>query len=242
MNDHRPASENQHQPNPVNSAPKEREEDTATDTNAAESHFYDWQQWTVNDWIQGGILVAAVFYGFVSAGLWYTTREGIHSGQRAYLIVENVRLAFLPEAGKGLTVHFDVKNTGQTPALNMSSFPVVGVYAGDPPPADRTLERGTIDLGAGQSNLGTAFRLIPVLSPQDVAEVTRDPFFVDGNTITMALRDRRICIYGVIRYTDVFGGADETEFCLVSMPKSMWSADGRTTFAHCTAPNRNRIK
>ena len=57
--------------------------------------------------------------------------------------------------------------------------------------------------------------LINPLTTTDVADLSKEFCGLDGNTFSMALRDRRLFVYGLVKYTDVFGANGETEFRLV---------------------------
>ena len=201
-------------------------------------------KWTRDQKIQIALLAVGIIYGAITSALWVTTREGIHSGQRAYLTVEKLKLEEPPTIGKSIHVRFDVHNTGQTPARNVSVSSLADIYAGDPPPASMLPQpTQTSDIGAGQSGHQNSVRVNP-LQPDQVTAITKEIFTMNGNAFTMEVRGTRLFLYGLIRYTDVFGGEDETEFCAVYMPISMQIVDSEGThaFGSCTAPTRNRMK
>src|SRR5260370_36914306 len=54
------------------------------------------KKWTRGQKIQFSLLLIGFAYASLTAILWYTTREGIHSGQRPCLIVDKIELAAVP--------------------------------------------------------------------------------------------------------------------------------------------------
>jgi hypothetical protein len=172
-----------------------------------------------------------------------TTDQQVHRGERAYLGLSKIRLKTLPATGKDLRLTFGIENTGRTPAQNVVSASNLEIFIGEPPAAQLLPPDGTpSDIGAGKTDTGGAIRVLP-LRPDDVKDISKEFFSLRGNVFSIERREagRRLFFYGLIKYTDVFGGHDETEFCYVYMPKSMHGADG-ATFAQCTFPNRNRIR
>jgi hypothetical protein len=204
----------------------------------------DLGKWTRDQKIQAWLLAAGVTYCTITAALWMTTREGVHSGQRAYLIIEKLKLEEPPAAGKSVHVMYDVRNTGQTPARNIRVAAMADIVNGDPPPAT-TLPQPTQtnDLGAGQVIHQSTLRVNP-LQPDQVTAITKEIYTINGTAFTMEVRGTRLILYGLISYTDVFGGEDETEFCVVYLPTSMQfvDAEGTHPFGACTAPARNHMK
>jgi hypothetical protein len=202
-------------------------------------------KWTRDQKIQALLLIAMIFYCTITYELWVTTREGVHSGQRAYLIVEKIKLDQPLTAGKEIHVRFDIRNTGQTPARSVRVSSMIDIVMGDPPPAN-TLPQPTqsSDIGASESGHFHNVRVNPPLKPDELADITKEMYTMKGNAFTMEVRGTRLLLYGLIRYIDVFGGEDETEFCVVYLPKSMQTVDseGDHSFSNCTAPTRNRIK
>lgn len=111
-------------------------------------HFL--QGWNWDRFIQLGILVAVVVYAYLTYGLWNTTEEGVHTGQRAYLLIENVRLrgkldncTDRPKYGEmnvtlapgtPMWLQWDVKNAGLTPALNIRQRFKFYIDDGNKPP------------------------------------------------------------------------------------------------------------
>ena len=178
--------------------------------------------------------VALAIYCGLTAMLWWTSREGIHSGQRAYLIVKKVKLAVPLEVGKPIQATYEIQNTGQTPAQNVTVTSILDLYSGTPPPAEHLGPPGTVDIGAGQVQPMAIARINPL-----TAEEARDVSEKQGDLFSAITKNRRLFIYGLISYTDVFGGRDETEFCVAYTP-SMRTPD-YNDFMSCTSPTRNRI-
>jgi len=203
-------------------------------------------------WIQRwGVAFAAIYAGLTLWLLLVTkdavslTREQVHIGQRAYLVVRHARLREPLAEGQPQRVTFDIQNTGQTPAVGVKVAGYMDVFDGFPP---RVLQLPatdqTGDIGAGQSLSIWQSRINP-LTKADFEAVNRDMFSLEGNRFTMEVKGRRLMLYGLVTYKDVFGGDGETEFCLVYMPPSMQTTgdDGiARVFGECTAPGRNRLK
>jgi hypothetical protein len=141
---------------------------------------------------------------------------------RAYLYVMNNAT---PEFnGEGvLEGHFLLKNAGQTPALRVRTANAMSIgklpFEGDPPPIDASILKGGAPLAPG-----AVFRLIcriPEPPPENWREALRK-------------RTRAVCMYGEIRYLDVFGDEHVTTY------RAMYSgpiADGIDEIIWCENGN-----
>lgn len=114
------------------------------------------------EWLAVG---AACLYTVFTYQLLHTTQEGVHTGQRAYLLIENVRLhgkldicndrpkygemnvTLAP--GTPMWLQWDIKNAGLTPALNIRQR--FSFYVGQNAPAS----------GGGEPFGGTKIALGP---------------------------------------------------------------------------------
>ena len=196
-------------------------------------------KWTADRRIQFGILLAAIAYGAVSAALWWTTYEGIHSGQRAYLTVSGFRLEQDPAVGQILKFAYNIKNTGQTPAQGVSMQERAQIKKGlqfefKLPPSDLG------DLGAGETHHMTG-GITPALGELEVDAITRDGFSLDkAGHATFNVNVPRFVIFGVIKYRDVFNHSGKTEFCAVYLPPQV-HVKGEPEFIGC-ADRRNVVE
>jgi hypothetical protein len=158
-----------------------------------------------------GLIVATV-YAVVTFFLLLTTREAVnltreqvHTGQRAYLIVDHVKLDYPPTIGKEVRAALEIRNAGQTPALKLASFVITDILASEPGSITGT-PLPSVDIGAGQVQPMFVRRITP-LEPQEVSDITQEIYSLNGSTLTLS-NSRRLYVYGIIKYADVFGGQD----------------------------------
>ncbi len=180
-----------------------------------------WERWR---WVPEvlGLVAVLVGLGITFATLRTTkesvalTREQIHVGQRAYMVVERVEDTVGVE-GKPLIIQTVIKNAGQTPAtgLRIQSGVVIREHEpftlSDVGFKEKGFVGGTDDLGAGQD------RTIPVPFNQGVL-LDRSTFgLLALSTLAQVPESMRpkakIYLVMVIDYSDVFGGHDRTVAC-----------------------------
>jgi hypothetical protein len=164
--------------------------------------------------LQIALLMATATTSIVAVGQCKLLREQIHNGQRAYLVV--VGLELLQEGQPRINVEtigqgrvhagFRVKNTGQTPATNITYIADIQPNLIVPITLDGMTGRTAIqiqDLGAGQET--NEPQLVWLKSP--------------GSYLTeeerARLRDRSAKIYFRVRitYNTVFGQTGVTDVC-----------------------------
>lgn len=110
-------------------------------------------KWGVDTRIQFSVLIAAVIVGVFNILLWMVTKDGIYRGQRAYLVASEFQFQDAPEAKKQLRANVMIKNTGQTPAINVSINAKLYVHQpGDriEPPEQMVRTAGIGTLGSDQ--------------------------------------------------------------------------------------------
>lgn len=113
-----------------------------------------WWNWSLV--IEAGVLIAAVVYAYFTYGLLTSTRkalnesqaqttiltEQVHAGQRAYLMVKNLRIesAGPLTVGSRMRLQWETTNVGQTPAQNLRTYYAfyVGPYEREPKPPQGT--------------------------------------------------------------------------------------------------------
>jgi hypothetical protein len=132
-------------------------------------------------------------------------RERTAMQMRAYLSVV-IGNGLYQERHKGL--RFDVRpvvlNSGHTPAHNFTYWATARILP-NPLPDD-------FDFPKGGDSLRSGF----VLGPhQNVIINATVPDFVDDDEVNEIKggRDRRVCVWGVVFYEDVFGEKRQTKFC-----------------------------
>jgi hypothetical protein len=173
-----------------------------------------------------------------ASGSLNITREQVHVGQRAYLIVEKFQVDLL-KVGEPIRIHFDMRNTGQTPALDISLSAFSDVLTDLPNPVPYNFsDPHRSDLGAGQSSAINIGRVNPLRTDELAAILTEEFSFVQPNMV-MVMRKPNLVAYGKLIYSDVFGGHDETEFCAALLPKS-FRGQGERDFGHCLTNNHIR--
>jgi uncharacterized repeat protein (TIGR01451 family) len=166
------------------------------------------------------VVVAAIYAGLTLLLLLTTkdavklTREQVHIGQRAYVIVEHPTFTEPLAIGQPIKVTVELKNTGQTPAIQLRTVVVVDVLLDEPKDISYPTPETVSTIGAGQIKKVHAGRLNR-LNEDEFKDVTsKDEFSVDGaNTVLTITQHRHVYVYGRVVYKDIFNGDGETEFC-----------------------------
>jgi hypothetical protein len=158
-----------------------------------------------HDWI---IALSAVITAIFTGTLWWSTRRlwkagEIHSERqlRAYVMidavnVENLTLGGCPEA------RLTIKNSGQTPAFNLTHWARMGFYTFPltspvPPRTTELLPPRPLAPGATvHVHTGISKELNP------------------ATLNALEIKSHAIYVVGEIRYEDAFGVPRETDFCL----------------------------
>jgi hypothetical protein len=163
---------------------------------------------TVAD-IHNGIVtaIATVLLTFITWFLWKLERDGATANEallRAYVSVSAKGIRVDPIKPDEIVVFLDVRNSGQTPAFNVISIPIIGVY-GSPPV--------TFEVPKMDRNHATA-RNAPATTLSKDTGITCAP----SRSFTSADRDAcaatdRLYVYGRTLYSDVFGEEQWIEFC-----------------------------
>ena len=155
-------------------------------------------------WVQFSIFVAAVVYGGLTYRLWDTTREGIYSGQRAYVVVTGVSLSSPLQPNQPVTIRVVITNTGMTPALNVRTRTTPGITGVRPEHTPDATAKPLIDvdLGAGQIVTTSTTMSVPLTQARFDALVAAQ---------------LRLFLVISITYEDVFPDSEPnmTETCVV---------------------------
>jgi hypothetical protein len=189
-----------------------------------------------------GVILGAGALG-VNVLLWISTekavkltRQQVHIGQRAYVIVEKARFTKPPIVGEGLSIELTLKNTGQTPAINIKPHAVIDFWENGAQPFGTPVVFGNISvfpLGSDQTRDFVAVTTEPV-TQKDMDAAMQDDARIDPAKGTVVLGGfKHLSIHAILTYTDVFGGQGETQFC-------GWYSFSAQTFVGC--PNFNSIK
>jgi flagellar basal body-associated protein FliL len=168
------------------------------------------------------VVVAGIYVGLTLL-LWRATkaavnltREQVHTGQRAYIIVEHPTFTQPLAVNQQIKITIEIRNTGQTPALQMRSIAVVDVLMDEPGTVTYATPETVSNLGAGQTGKAHAGRVNRLTDDEFNQITSKDEFSMDGtNTVLTITRHKHVYVYGKITYKDVFGGDGETEFCTV---------------------------
>lgn len=176
-----------------------------------ESIFRNWIRKPKN--IVSALLALFAFSSAIFAGYsaWVATesldqaRDSFQIAQRAYLVVETIQIAELPNLDRPLAAEIVVRNSGITPALNMQFSGRLDVTSITPTdtPREFTDQDGQITLG---SNSKRAMRVIGgrALDAQELKEINND--------------QSKIYVTGTVSYEDIFQQTHETEFCAFFNP------------------------
>jgi hypothetical protein len=220
---HRTAHEQQHtkQMTAVEPAALETADQTehASEKLANTNRYF--QTWTWETSIQLGILLAGIGYAWLTYQLWQSTeravgltREQVHIGQRAYLILDHAGDS-RADVGKPFKLPVVIKNTGQTPAKSVRVQS--GILIRDVEPFTLTEagirqgEVGAFDtLGAGQTrDLEVTYR---DGAPLDLTAAQLAAFYIADPQPSFTIK-AKIYVLVVLDYSDMFGGRNRTVAC-----------------------------
>jgi hypothetical protein len=164
------------------------------------------------------------------------SEQGVHSGQRAYLLIENLRLASkhpictqptkigalnVPlEKGARMWLQWDVKNAGVTPAQNIRMRFKFYIGENAPTPADGDRFGGYRDvLGPGECEASPDAPWIwldrqaeRTWKPEDMARVANDTRTGSEHLFAMVAADYETVFPGVVGHTSVCGYYDNAAF------------------------------
>jgi hypothetical protein len=137
--------------------------------------------------------------------------DAMRVGQRAYLVFHHATLDGPPTANKKLVAAIQMRNSGQTPAVDVSYS--IGLQVLDSYPTD--IKYGKLipasPIGSGQELVLKAW-LLPNLTAKDMGEITAQSFAFGNNKLTITTHPQ-LYLYGIVHYKDVFGGDGTSEFC-----------------------------
>lgn len=165
-----------------------------------------------SDAIQIAIFFAAIVYGFLTYRLWRTAEESMRTGQRAYLLIDGVRLTDPVALNSRLRLEWVIRHTGQTPAKNIRTYDTLYIAPDARPlPEPSGLAPSVVSRGAGQ-----------VLRSPDAPSVWFED--IDGRTTTAEDIARitpppgqppreRLWVQVVVWYETVFGQPARTTLC-----------------------------
>lgn len=160
-----------------------------------------------------GVFVAAIYSGLTFALLW-TTKEGIHSGQRAYVVADTFSIDGPLAAGKPISVSVIFKNTGLTPAIGATAKVslVVDTIEIDGDLVANPIYLSITDIGAGGTRTGMGRNInvvtrrsitgavgpVPLMTAEAVSTLTAEQVqqIADGRL--------RFYVYADVYYRDVF--------------------------------------
>jgi hypothetical protein len=167
--------------------------------------------------LTGLILFTYIVLTYFSCQQMKLTRDQVHIGQRAYLIVHEIAFKDKLAIGKPTMLTYKIKNTGQTPAMEIrSDLNYAFVLPTEPGATAYSLQPMVPYIAASQeitNNVG----LISPLTKEEFDEITRrDDVSVKGSTLSLA-QHAHFYTWGLINYKDVFGGEGQLEFCAVYM-------------------------
>jgi hypothetical protein len=131
----------------------------------------------------------------------------VHQGQRAYVLVEKGRLVEPPTAGHEPVLKVILRNSGQTPAMEVQTTNRRVVQKDDPPESDYVSrpQPGKIIIGAGQTREASGVQVARIpLTDSEISDILKG--------------ERRLFWYGKVEYTDVFGVKSYTDFCYFYVP------------------------
>ena len=134
--------------------------------------------------------------GYLTLGL---LKEQIHTGQRAYVLVGKATLNQLLVAGQQSVVTLEFKNSGQTPAIDVS-------FAGE------------ILIQADVPTISVTRAPNAYMFPIGAGEIAMPLYWVTPSQATVddvAKKVKRVFLVGRIFYKDVFGKNNTTDFCLM---------------------------
>ncbi len=165
-----------------------------------------WEKWAA-------IIIAAGTLGLlVINGIQLSiTRNQIHVGQRAYLLVETPVFETALQPDQEFRIHADIFNSGQTPAKNARGIGYIQVLKSEPEKIVYGREFPIRAIGANQKG---EIEMTSSLNAAQVQEVIAKTMEITPGKFKMTPHDR-LYFFGVVHYETVFGDTGEVEFCSV---------------------------
>jgi len=157
------------------------------------------------------------------------TRQQVHVGQRAYIVLQHPTLTDLPQAGETLECDIEIINSGETPATDIDAC--AAIFVADSPNFP-CAHRQFGYVGAGRS-IGLSPKLLNKLTTEQYNDITQEEFTVDNNKMTLH-EGPHLFVTADVKYKDVFGETGETKLCAVfatefSDPKTLVSCTSGNT-------------
>lgn len=183
-----------------------------------------------------GVVLIAVYTGFTVAMYFanrkaadaayttaITTREQVHVGQRAYLILKHPELTGPLKMNESPEVSVELFNSGQTPATEVKAG--FEVFISNVPEGPPIVVMNYGYIGAGQE-IKMFAKMLTRLSDEQFKSITAEEISLEGNALKVYYGNR-LFVKADVRYKDVFGGSGETTLCSAYR--------GETILAACTA-------
>src|ERR1035437_2601795 len=175
---------------------------------------------TINTWEKANVICQIVVASIACVGIFLTfrfehlTRYHIQLDESAQVILEGGTISELQSGVPLFNLTFG--NTGKTPANNGTYkllMDYLGPAGGDPKIEETSVNRLLLliphdkqsnpltTLNAGQTRNSPVTFLTPI-NPKDIQQVY--------------LGTKRIVIYGILEYTDIFNGTHQNHFCMAT--------------------------
>lgn len=153
-------------------------------------------------------LLSAIFAGcsaWVAVRSFNHARDSFQIAQRPYLVIETIQIEETPNILRPIAAEIVVKNSGQTPVLNMKFSGKLDVMPDSPEksPRDFTEKNGQISIGSNSKKSLTIIGGRP-LNKEELQRISNN--------------ELKIFVTGTICYKDIFRQSHETEFCAFYKP------------------------
>jgi hypothetical protein len=194
-------------------------------TKKAKKRF--WIDYEASEKFSFVIAVFSVIYSLVTIGLYRVASRSMKVSERAFISIEDPFLVGdggKPNvlSGKPSWIVTNLKNSGQTPARNVSTN-VNYCATGSELPSDFSFPPSP------------AFNPKMVIAPKSAGQTSFN--LPDSVLMDIEAGKRNLFVYGTVSYEDIFGGLHRTEFCTKyrgfvlntdgTMDKFIWSACDR---------------
>jgi hypothetical protein len=164
------------------------------------------------------LVILTVVMAVATVGLWYIANATARRQLRAYVAVYGTKFEAKPGRFES---HLEIKNTGQTPARNCRIINTARIMLHPPPPGydfsilDSAGDPSESVLGAGQKIGSVAYFEKTEFTKEEFNEAMREDGWL------------RIYTYGTVRYSDVFGKRQRTNFCFFFQVRDLDGKDGK---------------